>query len=88
MSDGELEFHIRRQHAQRRYQIAQSQLLQQELDLEDELLNEYPEMTEFIYQINQAEIARQQQGFGEEIQTDLKMGRRTGFINRLFPGIE
>jgi hypothetical protein len=88
MNDDELEAHIRRQHALFRYQRSQAQLLNQELDLEEQLLNEYPEMAGFIHQLNTAETSRKQRGFSDEMQPDLKATRRTKFINRLFPGIE
>lgn len=88
MSDDELDALIRRQHAERRYQQTQGQLLRQELDIEEQLLNEHPEMAGFIYQINTAETLRQQQGFSDEMQPDLKIERRTRFVNWLFPGIE
>jgi hypothetical protein len=88
MDDWELEAIIRRQHSRRRYQRSQVELLQQELELEDELLTQNPEMAGFIYQLNSAESARQQQGFSEEMQPDLKSQRRSRFMSRLFPGIE
>jgi hypothetical protein len=83
----ELELIIRRQHAHKRFLRTQAQMLRQELDLEDELLEQYPEMAGFIHQLNTAEIAAQQKGV-EAQYSELQQGRITRFINRLFPGID
>lgn len=87
MDDSEWELLIRRQHAKRRFLRTQAHLLQEELELEDELLNENPEMAGLIHQINSAEIAAHQQGIQSQY-SSLQRERRTRFLGRLFPGID
>lgn len=83
----ELELLIRQQHAQRRFLKTQARLLEQELFLEDELLEQYPEMAGFIYQLNNAETAAHHKGIAAQY-ADIQQNRRTRFVNRLFPGID
>lgn len=87
MDDSEWELLIRRQHAQRRFLKTQAQMLRQELELEDELLNENPEIAGFIHQLNSAELAAHQQGIQSQY-SNLQQERRTRFLSRLFPGID
>ncbi|RUR77041.1 hypothetical protein PCC6912_40000 [Chlorogloeopsis fritschii PCC 6912] len=54
---------IRSFYARQRAMLARENLLHQELQLEQELLDEYPEMAEFIHQINTVEMEMKSKGF-------------------------
>lgn len=79
------EAYIRHYHNQQRQLRTHAELLQQELDLEDQILAENPEMADSIHQLNTAEISAQQQGMQQSFKFTGNTGR--GLIGRIFPGI-
>ncbi|WP_193199738.1 hypothetical protein [Nostoc sp. MG11] len=56
------ESQIRRRHQQRMFIQTNAELLQQELDLETQLMEENPELSQAIYDFNSLEIQSQHQG--------------------------
>jgi len=77
---------IRRQHNQRRFLRRNAQLLQQELDLEDELISENPELAQMVHDINTLETQAHRQGFSSVFEV-AHQGRKGSVWRRLFPGL-
>ncbi|MCG6138795.1 MAG: hypothetical protein MET45_30090 [Nostoc sp. LLA-1] len=78
------EAQIRRHHQKERFRRRNAELLQQELELEDELLQENPELAQQIHALNAAEIQAQQAGFQHLFNAD--SSKKSGWRS-LFPGL-
>ncbi|MFN6501338.1 MAG: hypothetical protein RMX65_030695 [Nostoc sp. DedQUE01] len=77
---------IRRRHDQRRFLRRNAQLLQQELDLEDELISENPELAQMVHDINTLETQAHRQGLSSVFEV-ADEGRKGSVWRRLFPGL-
>ncbi|MDM9580247.1 hypothetical protein [Nostoc sp. GT001] len=63
-----------------------AQMLQQELDLEDELLAENPELAQAVHAFNMQEILAQQQGSFDVMQGD-STSKGQSVWSKFFPGL-
>ncbi|MCG6138468.1 MAG: hypothetical protein MET45_28240 [Nostoc sp. LLA-1] len=78
------EAQIRRHHQKERFRRRNAELLQQELELEDELLQENPELAQQIHALNAAEIQAETAGFQDSFNTN--SSKKSGWQS-LFPGL-
>ncbi|MCC5640276.1 hypothetical protein LC593_31475 [Nostoc sp. CHAB 5844] len=81
-----LEEQVRRRHNHRRFLRRNAQLLQQELDLEDELISENPELTQMVHDLNTLLTQGFHQGFGSVEEGDNNT-RKENVWNNFFPGL-
>ncbi|MBD2459307.1 hypothetical protein H6G80_35420 [Nostoc sp. FACHB-87] len=77
---------IRRRHNQRWFLRRNAELLQQELELEDELINENPELAQMIHEINTLETQALHRGFGGVFEGDAS-AKKSNVWNKFFPGL-
>lgn len=77
---------IRRRHRQRMLLRRNTQLLQQELELEDELLESNPELAQIVHDINLLETQAHHQGFGSIFDGDTN-AKKSNVWNKFFPGL-
>ncbi|MFN6455732.1 MAG: hypothetical protein RM022_026530 [Nostoc sp. EfeVER01] len=77
---------IRRRHNHQMFLHRNAQMLQQELDLEDELLAENPELAQAVHAFNMQEILAQQQGSFDVMQGD-STSKGQSVWSKFFPGL-
>ncbi|YAF99439.1 MAG: hypothetical protein AB3A66_30290 (plasmid) [Nodularia sp. CChRGM 3473] len=77
---------IRRRHSRQRFLRRNTELLQQELEFEDELLEENPELAQIIHEVNSLEIQAEQQGFRNVIQGE-SAPKSQNIWSKFFPGL-
>lgn len=77
---------IRRRHNARRFLRRNAELLQQELELEDELLESNPELSQMIHDLNVLETQAHHQGFGSVTQGE-STSQKQNIWSKLFPGL-
>lgn len=80
------ESEVRRRHNQQMFLRRNAQLLQQELELEDELLAENPELAQAVHAFNMREIFAQEQGLKSVMQGD-STPKGQSVWSRIFPGL-
>ena len=77
---------IIRRHNQQMFLRRNAQLLQQELEFEDELLADNPELAQTVHSLNIHEILAQQQGSRSVMQGDSNPKGKSVW-SRFFPGL-
>lgn len=81
----EIEACIRRKANMQSNALRYAQLVEQEIDLEQQLLEEYPELTPFVHALNTQEIAASTQGVTSKMGGEQK--KMNGKRINLFPGL-
>ncbi|MBD2535113.1 hypothetical protein H6G97_39170 [Nostoc flagelliforme FACHB-838] len=78
---------IRQRHNQQMFLRRNTQLLQQELELEAELLAENPELAQVIDSLNMQEIQSNQQGVQNVLGLEELASKEQSIWSKFFPGL-
>lgn len=81
----DIESHIRRRALNQSIARRYAQMVEDELQLEQELLEQYPELASAVHALNMQEIAVRQQGVASAIGNEQGRSHRKGI--KLFPGL-
>lgn len=78
---------IIRRHNQQMFLRRNAQLLQQELEFEDELLAENPELAQAVHSLNMQEIQSNQRGVQNVLGSQESVSKEQSIWSKFFPGL-